>query len=65
MVKFWVEAETSALKIIKAEIKRAEQNGQGNVVQKKKRHLLELIHKMELSKEKRAKSLKKDEMKDA
>jgi len=65
MVKFWVEAELKGIKIIKAEIKRAEQNGQGNVVQKKKRHLVELIHKMELTKLIREKSIKKDEMKNA
>ncbi len=65
MVKFWVEAELKGLKILKRDIRHAEQCGQGNVVQKKKRHLLELIHKCELSKAKREKTIKKDLMKDA
>ncbi len=62
MVKIWVETEKKALKIIKAEIYRAEKSGQGNVAQKKKRHLLTLQHTMELSKEKRDKKKKKDEL---
>ncbi len=50
---YWEKQESKAIKIIKAEILRAEKCGQGNIAQKKKRHFEELKHKMELTKEKR------------
>ncbi len=63
MVKhYWEIQEQKALKILQYDIRHAEKCGQGQVVQKKKRHYEELKHNIELNNDKRLKQKKQDEI---
>ncbi len=60
VMHFWQKQQKRAEKLLRADIKHNEELGQGTVAIKKKKHLQELMHKIELMNEKVAKTEKKD-----